>query len=308
MCRDLTIFSILPDEGSSLYRIVLDAPHCLGEGRVRQLLSSQHMVQMHTPFMPIVKMHRSQEDGNHKNMQSEFQSTTFLAEETCFEPFKMMPASFDDLSSWLLNKSERGGFYMNVNGEVSRGVEVPAFEECTRDERHLKFVMNTLDWTTLAICRVICKNTLAECMERVLMQAESGNLQNHCRLICEDDHCWGQEQLHVLLAQEYMVVFKCQWDSGVIKSKEENMQKAAVYFSSTCFRIAFMKYTYFNEVHAATIVRAMPHPKGSFWQERLPGRESATFEQVPEDRVVELIKGNVRRFHSLHLSSAEGVD
>jgi hypothetical protein len=308
MESNCTAFDVLPRDGAAMYRHVLGAPHCLGESRLAQLLTSQGIVCTQVPFMPSVKMNKLHDNDCYKDVRMEFQSPSFLCEKTCFDQFVMKPVSFEDLSAWLANKATLGGFQMGVNGKVIRVAEGPSFDKCTRDERDLKFTTNTLDWTTLALCRVLCKNTVAELLLQVRRQwqvqaAEGLQIAPHARLVSDGNDAWEQESFHIIFAQGHMFMAKCGWESGSVHDKSRN--GPLVYFANAHMLTALMSYTYYNEIQTASIVRGMSISGNASWEEHVA---DAQFKRVSEDRVVQMIKEHGRRFNGFSQQGVDGVD
>ena len=124
-------------KGREMFNHVLYREHCLGESRLQQLLSGQKMVYIQPPFMSTIKSHSFDSEYT-KNIRLEFDSGTFLESNTnpvspvsvpgewkgvdkknpqrmCIRS-ALAPANMDVLAEWMRNKSQHGGFYMNVFG------------------------------------------------------------------------------------------------------------------------------------------------------------------------------------------------
>lgn len=296
--------------GKDVYRRVLFAPHCLGTTRLQQLLSSREAVHLDPPFMSICST-RSLLSEHTKGMISEFKAGCFLEEDTNGTASNLVPASSDDIAQWMRHKSDRGGFYMNIAGNVVRTCQCPSYDECMRDERHLEATMITLELNTLAICRILAENTMLFFKKQLesLLPARSGWTCIRNTAVWKDG--WKKGSLHILLFDSFIVMFHCMYSS--VEMMDDDMQRirGGLYNVSMKASVGFLQATYFNLLHAASVVRGM-HSKDTAPPDVEDAWESSNHlspqQHVPisVDDAVDMIRNHVAKRGAA--TTPDGVD
>lgn len=285
--------------GAEVFSHVVLVPHCLGKDRLGQLLEAQGMVCIQPPFMTMVRMDCSQNENYLKRMKFAFGSSSFLQPDTWDSKRPMRSASAVQIAEWQRSCSGQGGFCLDVAGSVICVSECPAYNECIRDERHLEFTAHASERVAMAMCRVLGKNTFSHLMQRLLALHE-GSVREHVRRLQDSrDHC-NQLQFHLLFMEDCFVMVKCVWQSEQAANSGEQLRS-----TGADVHVAFMRYTYFNALHAASVARLLEDFQSveeSQWEVK---RKGQAFEPVDLEWVVEMIRD---RCKGLLCADPEGVD